>query len=155
MPQDLSDDRSILVQIMAWCRQATSHYLSQCWLSSLLPYGVARPQWVNRISSGMTSLLSKSQCKQMENNHETFGGWEHEELLNWCTLSPNSSRIRFAIFCGSYVFTFDAETRIFQKKYCQTSNIEHTYVGNKTVDHSDVVGALPVGAAQTTSSFST
>ena len=31
---------------MAWCRQATSHYLSQCWPRSMLPYGVTRPQWV-------------------------------------------------------------------------------------------------------------
>ena len=46
MSQDLTDDKSTLVQVMAWCRQATSHYLSQCWLSSLSPYGVARPQWV-------------------------------------------------------------------------------------------------------------
>ena len=46
MPQDLTDDKSTLVQVMAWCRQATSHYLSQCWLSPLSPYGIARPQWV-------------------------------------------------------------------------------------------------------------
>ena len=46
MPQDLTDDKSTLVQVMAWCRQAQSHYLRQCWLSSLSPYGVARPQWV-------------------------------------------------------------------------------------------------------------
>ena len=26
--------------------------------------------------------------------------------------------------------------------YCQTSNISHTLVGNKIVDHSDVVGAF-------------
>ena len=39
--------------------------------------------------------------------------------------------------------------------YRQTSSISHTLVGNKTVDHSDVVGASPVGAAPTTSSFST
>ena len=31
---------------MAWCRQATSHYLNQCWPRSLPPYGVTRPQWV-------------------------------------------------------------------------------------------------------------
>ena len=31
---------------MAWCRQATSHYLSQCWPRSRSPYGVTRPQWV-------------------------------------------------------------------------------------------------------------
>ena len=43
---DFSDDRSTLVQVMAWCCQATSHYLSQCWPRSLSPYGVIRPQWV-------------------------------------------------------------------------------------------------------------
>ena len=31
---------------MAWCRQATSHYLGQCWPRSPMPYGVNRPQWV-------------------------------------------------------------------------------------------------------------
>ena len=44
---DLTDDNSTLVQVMAWCHQATSHYLSQCWPRSLLPYGITRPQWVN------------------------------------------------------------------------------------------------------------
>ena len=39
MSGDLTDDRSTLVQVMAWCRQATSHYLSPCWTRS-------RPQWV-------------------------------------------------------------------------------------------------------------
>ena len=34
------------------------------------------------------------------------------------------------------------------------SNISRTLVGNKIVDNSDVVGASPVGAAPTTSSFS-
>ena len=38
--------------------------------------------------------------------------------------------------------------------YRQVSNIRRTLVGNKIVDHSDVVGASPVGAAPTTSSFS-
>ena len=39
--------------------------------------------------------------------------------------------------------------------YRKTSNISRTLVGNEIVDHSDVVGASPVGAAPTTSSFST
>ena len=47
MPWDLTDDKSTSVQVMAWCHQATSHYLSQCWPSSMSPYGVTRPQWVN------------------------------------------------------------------------------------------------------------
>ena len=32
---------------MAWCRQAISHYLSQCWPRSLAPYSVTRRQCVN------------------------------------------------------------------------------------------------------------
>ena len=39
--------------------------------------------------------------------------------------------------------------------YRKTSNISRTLVGNKIVDNSDVIGASPIGAAPTTSSFST
>ena len=39
--------------------------------------------------------------------------------------------------------------------YRKISNISRTLVGNKIVDNSYVVGASPVGAAPTTSSFST
>ena len=39
--------------------------------------------------------------------------------------------------------------------YRKVSNIRRTLVGNKIVDHSDVVGASPVDTAPTTSSFST
>ena len=48
MSIDFTDDQSILVQVMAWCHQATSHYLSQCWPRSLSPYGVTRPQRVKK-----------------------------------------------------------------------------------------------------------
>ena len=44
---------------------------------------------------------------------------------------------------------------IASSKYRQVSNIGRTLIGNKIVDHSDVFGASPVGAAPTTSSFST
>ena len=46
MPQDLTDYLLTLVQVMAWCRQATSHYMSQCWPRSLSPYDITRPQWL-------------------------------------------------------------------------------------------------------------
>ena len=67
MPQDFTDDKSIMVQVMAWCHQATSHYLSQCWPRSMLPYGVIRPQWVKwkqtiktwNISCKLTSQIIK------------------------------------------------------------------------------------------------
>ena len=49
---DFTHDQSTLVQVMAWCRQATSHYLSQCWPRSLSPFGVTRQEWVDYIKIG-------------------------------------------------------------------------------------------------------
>ena len=45
MPQNNFDNKSTLVQVMAWCRQATGHYLRQCWPWIMSPYDVTRPQW--------------------------------------------------------------------------------------------------------------
>ena len=47
MPQDITGDKSTLVQVMAWCHQATCHYLSQRWHKSVLPYSVTGSQWAN------------------------------------------------------------------------------------------------------------
>ena len=55
MPMDLNDGKSTLVQVMAWCRQATSHYPSKCWPRSLSPYGVSRPQGVNSLPGAFFS----------------------------------------------------------------------------------------------------
>ena len=41
---DLKDDTSTLVQVMAWCRQTTSHYLSQYWPRSISLHVVTRPR---------------------------------------------------------------------------------------------------------------
>ena len=56
MSPDLTDDKSTLVQVMAWCRQEKSHYLSQCWPRSLSPYGVIRPQWVKDMFKFLAKL---------------------------------------------------------------------------------------------------
>ena len=61
MSLDFTDDQSTLVQVMAWCRQATSHYLSQCWPKSLSPYGITRPQWVNVGSSTAGCVFFKAE----------------------------------------------------------------------------------------------
>ena len=64
--------------------------------------------------------------------------------LSWLvrnTCHPGMQQLRFTVMCGDY--------------YRQTSNIRRTWVGNDIVDHWDVVRASRVGAAPTTSSFST
>ena len=50
---------------------------------------------------------------------------------------------------------YKSEAKSGKQDYRKTSNMSRTLVGNKIVDNSDVVGASPVGAAPTTSSFST
>ena len=78
MSLDFTDDLSILVQVMAWCRQATSHYLSKCWRRFLLPSGVTRPQWVNWSSYAdvLPELVGPSRRPSQT--------W----LTSWCTLQP-------------------------------------------------------------------
>ena len=46
----LTDDKSTLVQVMAWCRQATIHYLIQCWPRSMASLG---PNELRKSHSGI------------------------------------------------------------------------------------------------------
>ena len=50
---------------------------------------------------------------------------------------------------------FEKSSIDFFHDYRQVPNIGRTLISNKIVDHSDVIGASPVGTAPTTSSFST
>ena len=59
------------------------------------------------------------------------------------------------IYIDMQYFNNKSVLRNENKIYRKVSNISRTLVDNKIVDHSDVVGASPVGAAPTTSSFST
>ena len=77
MSLDFTDDQSTLLQMMAWCHQATSHYLSQCWPRSLSPYGVTWPQWVG-------SLVQVMACQQLgaDSLSESMMIFTHRELSN-------------------------------------------------------------------------
>ena len=56
--------------------------------------------------------------------------------------------------CGFLLGGKKENCKMVKVVYGQTSNISHTPIGNNIADHSDVVGASPVGAAPTTSLFS-
>ena len=93
--------------------------------------------------------------------HDTGALWDLSSLdfstglsHAWCqaiTLTHEDTCILSIIFKLHCVMKFS----IWKYMYRKTSNISCTLVGNKIVDHSDVVGASSVGAAPTTSSFST
>ena len=48
---DLTDDKSIMVQVMSVCLKATLCCLSHCWPSSMLPYCITRPGWLKELTS--------------------------------------------------------------------------------------------------------
>ena len=89
MPVDLIDSKSTLVQVMAWCRQATSHYLSQCWPISMFLYGITKPQSVpvnfdDDISFQHTMLLIVLRRDS----------WYHE-VTQWISYKRSQTNIQF------------------------------------------------------------
>ena len=182
---------------MAWCRQATSHYLNQCWPTSMWTYGTTGPQWVKPDQLMFACTLSwqllgySMPCEKSEKVVDPF--WvvcPFWTKLSWIYTVINlhiqltyqnkyrGASIHHAMMVASNQLyhhkwpkslwaSKKLETNMRHYLYekmngcnvicmCrQVSNISHTLVGNKIVDHSDVVGASPVGAAPTTSSFST
>ena len=104
---------------MAWCHQATSHYLSPSWPRSLSPYDITGPQWVNvcitstythlsntllqslspivTISSNLniiSILLDQYQHWRMQYFSSTFSlapkGWLSQHLTDWSSTSVTS-----------------------------------------------------------------
>ena len=89
-PQELIDGKSTLIQVMAWCRQATSHYLNQCWPRSVSPCGVTRPRWVNVLATKISWMLYFNTLRLGQN-------WDRQHFqihfLEWkyLNLDKNSS----------------------------------------------------------------
>ena len=91
-------------------------------------------------------------CKASDPTNLLCAKWNHDiwDLLQICQWQTKCAYL----FCCCITVEFDNWLWP-ENDYRQVSNIRRTLVGNKIVDHSDVVGASPVGAAPTTSSFST
>ena len=51
MPRNCTNDKSRLVQVRAWCHQATRHYLSQCWPRSMSSYDITSELDHNELTS--------------------------------------------------------------------------------------------------------
>ena len=64
MSQNLTSEKSTSVQVMAWCHQATSHYLTHCLPRSMLLNGIIRPQWIKEYQ-GHTCLFHYTWVKSV------------------------------------------------------------------------------------------
>ena len=58
MSFDLTNDKSALVQVMAWCRQATSQYLSRCWARSMPQIWRLYDKWVKWSTSTVRLIFT-------------------------------------------------------------------------------------------------
>ena len=137
IPQDLTTGNvnATLVQVMAWCRQAPSHYLSQCWPRSMSSFGVTKPQWVKMWLP-----------KPLERHHvNSVGDFRHQQdhiypKLTYCQTSSIS-----------YTKTKDSIV------YCHVLQLALPYQLNPDIKskNEDVDGAVPTGGALITSEWST
>ena len=104
MPQNFPNEKSTLVQVMAWCLQATSHYLSQCWPRPKSPEGVTRPQWVKScIIFWLKATYLEVKCKSMRASMSTFRISAHQldiETGQYCDPPPPVPRENW--YCSLY-----------------------------------------------------
>ena len=115
------------------------------------------------------ALLIQNLCLQMVLRNIENISTHHAELFLWSMTSFvffitsqnwDSTGVSEWFSLTAFLRTTDIEDKgLFVLShyiiYRKTSIIRRILVGNKIVDHSDVVGAPPVGAAPTTSSFLT
>ena len=83
MPQNSAVDKSTLVQLMAWCRQATNHYLSRCWPKSMSPNGITRTQRVNSTCRCWKTMFGKPSICLRNSTDSASACW----TLNSLTIS--------------------------------------------------------------------
>ena len=125
---------------MAWCRQATSHYLNQCWPRSLPLYNVTRPQWVNsmgeckkNVSNGVTSffhqpIVMSMLVQVMACCHKASQG--HNELSNGFTSCLHWT-INISSQNNCYTCLYSCSCHFTQKKIgilCHISSSESSYL---------------------------
>ena len=59
----LSDDKSTVFKVMAWCCKAISYYESKCWPRSMSPCGVTGLQlvkWIYSHAMGLVNMTARS-----------------------------------------------------------------------------------------------
>ena len=145
-------------------RCVSNHQPPDCLLKYLCRSKKTSKLHVTGLCEG-NSLVTGEIPVQRTSNAENVSIWWHhhaifakdtlESLPAWRLMTMDKV-ICDIILCNGSLTTFLSECWARNDViYCQTSNVSGTLIGNKIVDHSDVVGALPVSTAPTTSSFLT
>ena len=111
MSLDFNDDQSPLVQVMAWCRQATSHYLSQCWPRSLSLNGVRMSQyhgcWClgSCLAISSTALLLTLWYGSLPSMRKDFNHLHHLSIKKWQKIMI-ANKLYIIYFLHPILFTY-------------------------------------------------
>ena len=111
MPQHFTDNKSTLVKVMAWCHQATSHYLNQCWPNMGSP-------GINELKDNQTTQLlwcpEWKQRWQIRNNEQQSSSWSCRYEPEILELDKGRSQHHAALCCWSScgLFFFTKEVNI-------------------------------------------
>ena len=94
LPLDLTYDKSTLGRVMvAWCPQATSHYLIQCWPRS----GLTQPHWVKLLLHFNTGLRMLSYVRNFFCCHFVY-------FVSFSSLTVNYFCVIFqSILCSGHL----------------------------------------------------
>ena len=122
MSLDLADGISTMVQVMAWCHQATSHYQSQCWPRFMSPHGITRPPWVNKSTLEWVTPLGQPRSVYKSDISCCFPEFR-VEIVKWpqrsrsMTFSITAERIPGCLFGANFVIV----TQIHYELSCRQS----------------------------------
>ena len=84
------------------CCQAGGHYLNQCWPSSMMPYGVTRPQWVN---------LSLVHSSEYSRGHSLCYNVVHGNGTDCISLLYMGQVTKLWLSCYLVLLSIDSKTR--------------------------------------------
>ena len=116
MPQRLTGHQSTLVQVIAWCRQATSYYLSQCWLRSLSPYDVTMPQLVN-YQWPKVGKIQHHRTRGIDSGNGMWYNRHQANFLSQCSLLNEPSLSLITMFSDERRFEYDTNNTIIVTSY--------------------------------------
>ena len=133
--------------LVDWISEWTNEWISQ-WMN----------EWMNQPTKQATKVVSEQAMKPIYQliyppTHISI----HPSSIP-SSIHPSMFEIhRLSLYdkCSWNVLQNICDRSTNRQIYHKTCNIRRTLGGNKIVDHSGVVGASPVGAAPTISSFST
>ena len=142
-----------MVSVLAKGRRNVSFIRRKIWMSDVRKFHVRHFDWHSKIARKMVSFFYQFDWPEMKMaDVDDF----YINNFSWCSLKFFQKDLWSVLCCVLLWFDTVWWDHIIQGyPHTCTSNLRCTSVGNKIVDHSDAVGASPVGAAPTTSSFST